>query len=73
MFSHTQLEEVARLRHAELLAQAARAQKLGLHRRKRNFHLSALFQWLGLQGRKWQAPRRPVTVEGIVASRQQAC
>ncbi len=74
MFSHTQLEELARMKHADLLAKAAIAHKYGLVRRDMARHLPALLQWLSDQGRKWRAPRRPLTVDPVaVASRQQAC
>jgi len=74
MFSHTQLEEVARMKHADLLAKAAIAHKYALVRREKTSYLPALLQWLGDQGRKWRAPRRPLTVDPVaVASRQQAC
>ncbi|GEM_PF-2234565 len=74
MFSHTQLEEVARMKHADLLAKAAIMHKHGLVRRETRRHLPALLQWLGDQGRKWRTPRRPITVDPVaVASRQQAC
>ncbi len=74
MFSHSQLEEMARLQNAERLAKAAFAHKHTLVRRETTRYLPALLQWLGEQSLKWRAPQRSMTVDTVaVASRQQAC
>lgn len=74
MYSHSQIEELARLHHAERLAKAEIARKHGLVGREKQRYLPAVTQWLGDLTRKWRTPRRPLTVETVaVASRQQAC
>ena len=74
MFSHSQIEEMARLHHAERLAKAAFAHKHSLVRRETTRYLPTLLQWLAAQRRKWRAPQHAVTVDPVaVASRQQVC
>lgn len=74
MLTYLQQEELTRMRHEELLAQAARARQVAQIPRERSFRWPGFVYWLGDLGRRRVMPRRPVTVDGLaVASRHQAC
>lgn len=74
MFAPLQYEELARLKHEELLAQATQKRQFAHLYHASVFHLPALFHQVWEQGRQWLAPQRPIIVDGVVAaSRHQAC
>lgn len=74
MMHYLQQEELARLKHEELLAKAAWERRFAHLPRERTFHLPAVLHWLVEQGRHWVAPQRPVAMDGVTAaSRQQPC
>lgn len=74
MKSYLEQEALGRLRHEELLAQAAWERQFGHLRHQRTWKLSALFRPITEQVRRWFAPRQSGTNERIAsASRQQAC
>jgi hypothetical protein len=74
MFTYLQQEEVARLRHEELLERAAQERLLAHLRQERAYYLRTWLQQLWAKRRKWFAPQHSVTVEGPVAAAQrQAC
>lgn len=74
MRSHFEQEALGRIRYEELLAQAELERQYARLHRQRVFSLSALFQPLAEQLRRWVAPRQAINQERIAtASRQQAC